>query len=46
MKAEKSALNLATVNNSQEMGQAIVELFVNNARKAINGNGRFCAAIS
>jgi 6-phosphogluconolactonase len=46
MKAEKTALKLATVNNSHEMAQAIVELFINNARKAINGNGRFCAAIS
>jgi 6-phosphogluconolactonase len=46
MNEKKSELNLSTVNNSQEMGQAIVELFVNNARKAINENGRFCVAIS
>jgi 6-phosphogluconolactonase len=46
MKTKKSALNLVTTNDSYEMTQASVELFINNARKAIDKHGRYCVAIS
>lgn len=46
MKAVNTELNVVISSNSQEFGQETLELFVSDARRAIQARGRFCAAIS
>ncbi|MHC4558310.1 MAG: 6-phosphogluconolactonase [Planctomycetota bacterium] len=46
MKTRNTKLNMTIAADSQEIAQEMLEVFVNDALKAIETNGRFCAAIS
>jgi len=46
MKAINAKLNVSLVAGHQELAQEMLELFISDARKAIDVSGRFCAVIS
>lgn len=46
MKTTNTKLNMSLASGHQEIAQEILEIFISDARKAIDKNGRFCTAIS
>ncbi|MHC4645310.1 MAG: 6-phosphogluconolactonase [Planctomycetota bacterium] len=46
MKAASEKLNVSLAAGHQEVGKELLEIFVSDARKAIDVRGRFCTAIS